>query len=122
MHEKFDRALGKIVALGVKIVVDDFGTGYSNLGYLHKNSISSLKIDKSFVGNILQSPQDFAIVATIITMAKSLNMAVVAEGIETADVLNNIKAMGCSHGQGFYWSKPINNSDFLELLKKENTV
>lgn len=98
--------LDAIQATGVKIAIDDFGTGFSSLSYLHKMPIDVLKIDRSFVMRMAESEKHLAIVRTINTLAASLNLEVVAEGIETPDQLAALKALGCQMGQGFLFAKP----------------
>ncbi len=92
--------------LGVQIAIDDFGTGYSSLTYLRHFPVDVLKIDKSFVERITDDPKDSAIVSAITVLAQTLGMRVVAEGIETADQLAHLRALGCDRGQGFLFSPP----------------
>jgi diguanylate cyclase (GGDEF)-like protein/PAS domain S-box-containing protein len=101
------RMLSHLHALGVGISIDDFGTGYSSLSYLHRLPISTLKIDRSFVSSMSQSKESFEIVRTIITLAQSLNLSVVAEGIETNDQLEKLTALNCLYGQGHFFSKAL---------------
>ncbi len=101
---------------GVILAIDDFGTGYCNLGYLQRFDVNMLKIDRSFVSKINKSKQDEAIVRAIIQMAHSLNLEIVAEGIETAEVAEQLRRLGCEKGQGFYWSRPCAPMDFIDLV------
>ncbi len=94
-------------ALGIQLSIDDFGTGYSSLSYLKRFAVDKLKIDQSFVHDILVDQEDAAIVQTIIQMAKSLNLKTIAEGVENAEVCNVIKAYGCSEIQGYHFAKPM---------------
>jgi diguanylate cyclase (GGDEF)-like protein/PAS domain S-box-containing protein len=94
-------------ALGIRISIDDFGTGYSSLSYLHQLPIDTLKIDRSFVNQMLESPRNQQIVATIITLAQQLGMRAIAEGIETQEQLNALAQLGCSLGQGYLFAKPL---------------
>lgn len=106
--------------LGVHIALDDFGTGYSSLSYLKNIHLDRLKIDKSFVQNILLNHGDEVIIQAIITMAKSLNLEVLAEGVENENQLNFLKAKNCGEIQGFYFSQPLSSSDLeLALSKSE---
>ncbi|HEV8443560.1 MAG TPA: EAL domain-containing protein, partial [Steroidobacteraceae bacterium] len=112
-------ALASLRDLGVKIAIDDFGTGYSSLSYLKRWRVDSLKIDRSFVRDIATDPSDHAIVSAIVAMARSLNIQVVAEGIETWQQLEILRNMGCSLAQGFLFAKPCNATDALRYLRVE---
>lgn len=112
--------LDKIAQLGVHLAVDDFGTGYSSLSYLKRLPISKLKIDQSFVRDITVDPNDTAIVVAIINMAKSLDLEITAEGIETAGQLTLLRAKGCNVGQGFYFSVPASAEELAPLLEKRS--
>ncbi|WP_444995449.1 putative bifunctional diguanylate cyclase/phosphodiesterase [Aliikangiella sp. IMCC44359] len=97
---------------GVSIAIDDFGTGYSSLSYLNKLPLSKLKIDRSFVMNIHQNESNLAIVRTIIALSESLNITVIAEGIESKEELAVLNELKCEQGQGYFFSKPLVASDF----------
>jgi len=99
--------LKQIAALGVTLSIDDFGTGYSSLAYLRNMPISTLKIDRTFVRDLLGNPQDEMIVRSIIQLAQSLELNVVAEGVETAEVMARLQVMGCDQVQGYYFSRPL---------------
>jgi diguanylate cyclase (GGDEF)-like protein/PAS domain S-box-containing protein len=112
-------ALASLRDLGVKIAIDDFGTGYSSLSYLKRWRVDSLKIDRSFVRDIATDPSDHAIVSAIVAMARSLNIQVVAEGIETWQQLEILRSMGCSLAQGFLFARPCSAADAFRYLKVE---
>ncbi|MET0378020.1 MAG: EAL domain-containing protein [Spongiibacteraceae bacterium] len=99
--------LERIAALGVCLSVDDFGTGYSSLAYLRRLPIHALKIDRTFISDMLEKPQDAVIVQSIITLAHNLGLEVVAEGVETAAVLAALVGMGCDQAQGYHLSRPL---------------
>ncbi|MFA6189860.1 MAG: EAL domain-containing protein [Sulfuricurvum sp.] len=98
--------------LGVQLSIDDFGTGYSSLAYLKRFAVDKLKIDQSFVRDILLDQEDAVIVQTIIQMAKNLNLKTIAEGVENSDVLTVIESFGCDEVQGYHFAKPMEAMDF----------
>jgi diguanylate cyclase (GGDEF)-like protein/PAS domain S-box-containing protein len=112
--------LNEIAEMGIHLAVDDFGTGYSSLSYLKRLPIGKLKIDQSFIRDITVDPNDTAIVVAIINMAKSLDLDIIAEGIETAGQLTLLRAKGCGVGQGYYFSVPLSASDIEPLLKRKS--
>lgn len=101
---------------GIEVAIDDFGTGYSSLTYLKKLRIDYLKIDQSFVRDMLDDPQTQAIVETIIVMAQKLGLKVIAEGVERHDQCEWLQRHGCTYGQGFLFSEPVPAADFERLL------
>ena len=102
--------------LGVKVSIDDFGTGYSSLTYLKRLPIDMVKIDQSFVSDIPGDKDACAIINTIITMAKHLNLNIIAEGIESIEQVQYLEQNGCHNFQGFYFHRPVPTSDFQRLL------
>lgn len=112
--------LQKLHELGVILAIDDFGTGYSSLSYLRQFSIDRLKIDQSFIRNALNNSDDAAITRTIISLAHSLNLQVIAEGVETKDHEEFLIKEGCDEVQGFRYSKPIPKEDFAKFVENYN--
>lgn len=112
--------LKRLKAMGVKISIDDFGTGFSSLSYLKRFPLDELKIDRSFVSDLPSAEGDTAIVAAIIAMARSLNLKVVAEGVEDAKQLAVLRKFGCDLSQGYYFSKPRMGDDFVSFVKSFN--
>ena len=108
--------------MGIKISVDDFGTGYSSLSYLKRFPIDILKIDKSFTRDIDTDPDNSAIVTAIAALARSLNLSVVAEGVESAQQLDLLRKEKCDRVQGYYYSRPVNPEDLLRLLTPQRTT
>ncbi|HEX8352756.1 MAG TPA: EAL domain-containing protein [Pyrinomonadaceae bacterium] len=117
--ENIDTAIGMLAqlrALGVGLSIDDFGTGYSSLSYLHRFPIDTLKIDRSFVTQMTDNAENAEIVRTIVTLARSLDMDVIAEGVETREQLRQLGALGCDYGQGYLFSRPVGAGQAVELL------
>ena len=114
--ERTIRLLDQLYGLGLHLAIDDFGTGYSSLSALQQFPISTLKIDKSFVRNIVSDPDDATIVDTIIQMGRNLHMDVVAEGVEEESQLNFLQKLGCTYVQGLLFGDPMSADNYLELL------
>jgi len=113
--------LKKIKKLGIRICMDDFGTGYSSLSYLRQFPIDSLKIDKSFVDDITHDQDnEHILLNTIIAMGKTLNLTVIAEGVEERYQMEYLREKGCGFYQGYYFSKPVPESEFFRLLETNN--
>ncbi|MFA6189706.1 MAG: EAL domain-containing protein [Sulfuricurvum sp.] len=102
---------------GIRMSIDDFGTGYSSLAYLKKFKVYKLKIDQSFVRDISTDPEDKAIIAAVIQMARSLGLITIAEGVETIAQLKYLREQGCDEIQGYYYSKPLSPEQFESFIK-----
>ena len=102
--------------MGLRLAIDDFGTGYSSLAYLRRFAVEKLKIDQSFIRDLPTDPDADAIVRAVIQMAKSLKIAVLAEGVETADIAHDLDLLGCDYAQGYYFGRPMPAEAFAKLL------
>ncbi|MGH9942571.1 MAG: putative bifunctional diguanylate cyclase/phosphodiesterase, partial [Pyrinomonadaceae bacterium] len=116
--EEVARILERLKACGVRISLDDFGTGYSSLSYLHRFPINTLKIDRSFVQSMGADAESAKIIKTILTLAAELNMDVVAEGIETGQQRDQLRALGCDFGQGYLFSRPVESGEAWNLVAR----
>jgi diguanylate cyclase (GGDEF)-like protein len=114
--ERALRVLGELKSLGLQLSMDDFGTGYSSLSYLHRFPIDILKIDRSFVTGLIDNPESRQIVTTILALADGMSIEVVAEGIETREQLEELKALGCRFGQGYLFAKPLPFAEVTAML------
>jgi EAL domain-containing protein (putative c-di-GMP-specific phosphodiesterase class I) len=117
-YEYSIQVLEQLKALGIGISIDDFGTGYSSLNYLKNFPIDYIKIDKSFVSEIMNNEKDAIIVNAIITLAHNLRKEVIAEGVETQEQLDFLKSHHCDISQGYYFSKPL-PADEIEKIYLE---
>jgi EAL domain-containing protein (putative c-di-GMP-specific phosphodiesterase class I) len=103
---------------GMRVYLDDFGTGYSSLSYLKRFALDTVKIDKSFIRDMSEDNSDRALVDAIVTMARSLGLHVVAEGIETQEQLAILRQKGCGYGQGYFFSRPVKGDEFITTIAK----
>lgn len=115
------RILSELKDIGVSIAIDDFGTGHSSLAYLKKFPINTLKIDKSFISGIIDDEEDRVITETIITMAHSLGLKTVAEGVETQEHVSMLENLECDTLQGYFYSKPLPRDAFIEFIQEYKT-
>ena len=117
--------LKALKAMGAQLAIDDFGTGFSSLSYLKRFPIDTLKIDQSFMHDItkaMDNLDDAALVTAVIGLGKSLNLCVIAEGVETHEQLVFLQNQGCSEGQGFYFSQPVSEKKMTTLLRTDRTI
>jgi EAL domain-containing protein (putative c-di-GMP-specific phosphodiesterase class I) len=114
--------LRRLKELNIGLEIDDFGTGYSSLSYLRQLPFDTVKIDRSFVKELGTAGDSSEIVGTILQLARSLSLDVVAEGVETTDQLAMLKSMGCNCGQGFYFSKPVDAEKADRLVREMDLV
>lgn len=121
-HARAIEMLKQFRASGIGIHIDDFGTGYSNLSFLMQLPISTLKVDRSFVGMIKEDGNNDSVVRAIVTLAQTLGLRVIAEGIETDSQLNKIRELGCDRGQGYLFARPMNFADLLEFIKTDERI
>jgi EAL domain-containing protein (putative c-di-GMP-specific phosphodiesterase class I) len=110
--------LEALKALGVQLAIDDFGIGYSSLNYLKRFPVDTLKIDRAFVDGLGHDAHGTAIVRSMINIAASLSLSVTAEGIETAEQFEALRAMACDQGQGYLFSRPVPQDSFAPLLAR----
>jgi EAL domain-containing protein (putative c-di-GMP-specific phosphodiesterase class I) len=108
----------KLDRLGVRLAIDDFGTGHSSLAYLKQFPVQEVKVDRTFVQGIAESPVDSAIVRAVIDLANAMGISTVAEGVETEDQLAGLRMLGCPVAQGFYFSHPLRAAEFDDLLTR----
>jgi EAL domain-containing protein (putative c-di-GMP-specific phosphodiesterase class I) len=112
--------LGQIRDLGIALHIDDFGTGYSSLSCLHSFPVSGMKIDRSFINNVVDNPDYAAIINAVVTLAHKLRLELIAEGVETLDQMSMLKSMGCNFAQGYFFQRPLSCDQALEYVQKHN--
>ena len=113
------KTLHSLKAMGVKFSIDDFGTGYSSLSYLKRLAVNKLKIDQSFVRDLAEESDSAAIVKAIIQLGHTLQLSVIAEGVETDAQLAFLRNNGCDEAQGYYFSRPVAAAEFVQLLESK---
>jgi len=122
LMEDIEGNIGKLKALqemGARVAMDDFGTGYCSLSYLAKLPINSLKVDRSFIAPMANGAEQMAIVSTIISLARALNLKVVAEGVETQEQTNLLRLLRCDEAQGYLFARPEPFEQAAERIKAE---
>ena len=112
--------LKAIRALGVRLAIDDFGTGHSSLAYLAKLPVNAIKIDRSFIITMGDDPNVMTLVSTMISMAHSLKLNVVAEGVDSEEQASTLQRLGCEEMQGYLYSKPIPENELVSLLRRDS--
>ena len=110
--------LQALKAVGIRVAIDDFGTGYSSLSYLKRLPVDTLKIDRSFVNGLGQDTQDTAIVDSVVALARTLQLSVTGEGVETLAQARHLRQIGCDRGQGFLYARPLPPADMERLLEE----
>ena len=115
-------AMGDLGCLGVNFALDDFGQGYSSLGYLKAFPLKTVKIDRSFVRSLVDSPEDQAIVRSVVSLSRELGMTVVAEGVETVEQLEQVRRLGCDEVQGYYYAPPLRADEVARMVRTSRRV
>ena len=115
------RILSELRNLGVRLCIDDFGTGYSSLSYLRRFALDILKIDRSFVTDMLNNSESEEIVKTILSLGRNLRMKVVAEGVETGEQMTLLKSLGCEFAQGYLFARPLDSAAIAQTLVASET-
>jgi diguanylate cyclase (GGDEF)-like protein len=113
--------LRRLSEMGVLVSVDDFGTGYSSMSYLQRFPIDKLKIDRTFISDVTSSNDDASIVSAIVSLGHTLNLKVIAEGVETPEQLEFLQMLGCDQYQGYHYSRPMPAAEFAELIRRDGS-
>ena len=113
--------INQLKSRGVMVAIDDFGTGFSSLSYLERLNVDRLKIDRSFISQMTQANSSQRIVETILQLGHSLDLSIIAEGVETEEQAAALHAIGCEEAQGFLFAKPLEVNDLLAYIKSTNT-
>lgn len=116
------RKIGELKSMGIILSIDDFGTGYSSLSYLKNFPVDTLKIDRTFIHKMNENSADVAMVSAMISLARALNLKVVAEGVEELEDLQLLRELNCEFAQGYYYSRPLNVNDFTKRLSEVGTL
>jgi EAL domain-containing protein (putative c-di-GMP-specific phosphodiesterase class I) len=116
------KVLQQLKEIGVGLEIDDFGTGYSSLSYLNRLPFDTVKIDRSFIRDLESRGESAEIVKTILDLARSMNMTVVAEGVETKAQLEALTSLGCGFGQGYYFSRPADKESTQSSIRKRHAL
>ncbi len=111
--------LKRLRALGVKLAIDDFGTGYSSLSYIEQFPIEVIKIDSSFIRRIIDRKTELPILNGIISIAHQMDLEVIAEGVETQDQMDYLRAHGCNLVQGFYLHRPMHRDELIKTIESQ---
>ncbi|HEU0054763.1 MAG TPA: EAL domain-containing protein, partial [Longimicrobium sp.] len=111
--------LERLKGLGIQVHLDDFGTGYSNLSSLHRLPIDALKVDRSFVSALGAQPGAAQMVRTVVTLARNLDLAVIAEGVETEEQMAELRRLGCEYAQGFHFSPALDPPALHAMLSRD---
>ena len=122
LQQQNDQILQELKGLGIRMAVDDFGTGYSSLAHLKSFPLDVLKIDRSFVRNVSEDPEDAAIVLAIIAMAHSLGLSVVAEGVENEEQYAFLKTNSCDEIQGYLFSEPVSATEYARFIETSESL
>jgi EAL domain-containing protein (putative c-di-GMP-specific phosphodiesterase class I) len=120
MSSDWQDVLAELHELGLSVAIDDFGVGYSSLAYLQRLPVDEIKIDKSFVGDMVDNPDNAAIVRSTIELGHNLGLRVVAEGVETRECLDMLSSFGCDAAQGFLIARPLTASELVSFFAERD--